>query len=174
MTTRVWVQRNILMWRKPHILGFKNNWGMQSKIAFKICEGISCSSFYVKEFVVIVYKKQYPSITLLNFWPFCTPNHQRTWWLGNSHSHLALLEIYSPGTDVLVSSLSTYHIWKSSMALSSVMANWSYVMATNAETVSIWWRYHVQHVQTSVSNEVTSFRTPIWKSSGALSYIITN
>ena len=28
----------------------KNNWAMQSKIFFKICEGISCSSFYAKEF----------------------------------------------------------------------------------------------------------------------------
>ena len=30
---------------------------MQSKIVFKICEGISCSSLYVKEFDVIVHKK---------------------------------------------------------------------------------------------------------------------
>ena len=64
-----------------HIGVKKNNWGMQSKMVFKICEGILCSSFYVKEFNVIVHKKYFPCITLLNFWPFCIPNHQRTWWL---------------------------------------------------------------------------------------------
>ena len=47
-------------------LGLKNNWGMQSKMVLKICEGISCSSFYVKEFDVIVHKKYFPCITLLN------------------------------------------------------------------------------------------------------------
>ena len=43
---------------------------MQSKIVFKICEGILCSSFYVKEFDVIVHKNYFPDtyiITLLNF-----------------------------------------------------------------------------------------------------------
>ena len=30
---------------------------MQSNMVFKICEGISCSSFHVKEFDVVVYKK---------------------------------------------------------------------------------------------------------------------
>ena len=34
----------------------KNNWVMESKTVFKICEGIWCSSFYVKEFDVIVHK----------------------------------------------------------------------------------------------------------------------
>ena len=53
----------------------KNNWGAQSKRVFKMCEGISCPSFYVKEFDVIVHKKYFPCITLLNVWPFCTPNH---------------------------------------------------------------------------------------------------
>ena len=37
-----------------HIAVQKNNWGTQSKAVFKICEGIWCSSFYVKEFDVIV------------------------------------------------------------------------------------------------------------------------
>ena len=46
---------NIQIYQKPHILGFKKtNRGMQSKMVFKICEGILCSSFYVKEFDVIV------------------------------------------------------------------------------------------------------------------------
>ena len=40
---------------------------MQSKMVFKICEGLSYSSFYVKEFDVIVHKKRLPCITLLNF-----------------------------------------------------------------------------------------------------------
>ena len=40
---------------------------MQSKMVFKICEGISCSSIYVTEFDVIVHKKYFPYITVLNF-----------------------------------------------------------------------------------------------------------
>ena len=40
-------------------------------MVFKICEGISCSSFFVKEFDVIVYKKHFPCTTLLKFWPCC-------------------------------------------------------------------------------------------------------
>ena len=59
----------------------KYNWGMQSKMVFKICEGISCSSIYVKEFDVNVHKKYFPYVTILNFWLLCTPNHSRTWWL---------------------------------------------------------------------------------------------
>ena len=47
--------------------GLKNNWGMQSKMCFKTCEGIACSWFYVKEFDVIVHKKYFLSITLLCF-----------------------------------------------------------------------------------------------------------
>ena len=35
---------------------------MQSKMVFKICEGISCSSFYVKEFDAIVHKKYFDAI----------------------------------------------------------------------------------------------------------------
>ena len=60
-----------------------------SKMVFKICEGISCSSFYVKEFEVTFYKKKkkkvYPLYNPIKFFvhfcPFCTPNHQRTWWM---------------------------------------------------------------------------------------------
>ena len=47
--------------------GLKNNWGVQSKNGLKICEGILCSSFSVKELVVIVHKKYFPCITILNF-----------------------------------------------------------------------------------------------------------
>ena len=54
--TRVRDQTNIQMYQKPHILGSKNYWGMQSKRVFKICEGRSCSSLYVKKFDVIVHK----------------------------------------------------------------------------------------------------------------------
>ena len=38
---------------------------MQSKMIFTIGEGILCSSFYVKEFDVIVYEKYFPCINLL-------------------------------------------------------------------------------------------------------------
>ena len=62
-------QTNIQMW-KTHIGVWKNNWGKQSKMVFKICEGILCSSFCVKKFDVIVHKKYIPCITLLDFWPF--------------------------------------------------------------------------------------------------------
>ena len=49
-------------------------------MVFKIGEGISCSSFSVKELDVIVHKK----ISLYNhikFSPFCTPHQYQTWWL---------------------------------------------------------------------------------------------
>ena len=46
---------------------------MQSKLVFKICEGISCSSVYVKEFDVIVDEKYFPCITLLNFLAILQP-----------------------------------------------------------------------------------------------------
>ena len=38
-----------------------------TKMVFKICEGISCSSFSVKELDVIVHKKYFPYITMLPF-----------------------------------------------------------------------------------------------------------
>ena len=44
---------------------------MQSKMVFKIFEGILHSSFNVKEFDVIVHKKYFSCITLWTFWPFC-------------------------------------------------------------------------------------------------------
>ena len=82
--TRIWDLASVQMNRKTHILKYKkNNWGMQSKMVFKICEGIWCSSFYVKEFDVIVHKKNI-SLYMYNhikFLPFCTPHHYRTWWL---------------------------------------------------------------------------------------------
>ena len=37
-------------------------------MVFKICEGILCSSFYIKEFDVIVHKMYLYCITLLHFW----------------------------------------------------------------------------------------------------------
>ena len=37
------------------------------KMVFKICEGIPCSSFSVKELDVIVHKKYFPSTTMFNF-----------------------------------------------------------------------------------------------------------
>ena len=47
-------------------------------MVIKFCEGIPCSSFYVKELYIVCH---FPCIALLNFWPFCTPTHKRTWWL---------------------------------------------------------------------------------------------
>ena len=47
---------------------------MKTKMIFKICEGISCFSFYVKKFDVIVYKKK--SISLykpIEFWAILYP-----------------------------------------------------------------------------------------------------
>ena len=41
---------------------------MQSKTVFKICEGIWCSSFYVKEFGVIVHKNYF---LVKPYWYFC-------------------------------------------------------------------------------------------------------
>ena len=40
---------------------------MQSKMVFEICEGIWCSSFYVKEFDVIVYKKVFSLYNPIKF-----------------------------------------------------------------------------------------------------------
>ena len=36
-------------------------------MVFKICEGIPCSSFSVKELDVIVHKKYFPCTTMFNF-----------------------------------------------------------------------------------------------------------
>ena len=121
---------------------------MQSKMVFKICEGISCSSFCVKEFAVIVHKKTFSLYNPIKISAILYPKSSGNLLVevGTRHSHSTLLEIYSHGKDVLVSFLSSYHIWESSVALSSVMGNWSYIMVSNAETVSIWWHYHAQHV----------------------------
>ena len=45
---------------------------MQSEMVFKICEGLLCSSYYVKEFDVIVHKKYFPCISLL-FYHYSVP-----------------------------------------------------------------------------------------------------
>ena len=47
--------------------GLKNNWGIQSKNGLESCEGIPCSSFSVKELDVIVHKRYFYCITMLNF-----------------------------------------------------------------------------------------------------------
>ena len=71
LTTRVWYQRGI---RRPFkCTGNHTYWGLKiteafnPKMFFKICERIPCSSFSVKELDVIVHKKYFPSITMLNF-----------------------------------------------------------------------------------------------------------
>ena len=50
-------------------------------MVFKICEGMPCTLFYAEDFDVVVHKEYFPRMTLLNFWPFCTLHHQRTWWV---------------------------------------------------------------------------------------------
>ena len=52
---------------KPQILGSKITEVCNPKMVCKICEGISCSSFCVKELDVTVHKNYFPHITLLNF-----------------------------------------------------------------------------------------------------------
>ena len=42
---------------------------------FKICEGISCSSFYIKEFDAIVHKKVFFLYNPIKFWSFFTPHY---------------------------------------------------------------------------------------------------
>ena len=53
-------------------------------MVFKMCEGISCFSFSVKELDIIVHKKYFPYITLLSFGysvPHLTNEHGG--WGGN-------------------------------------------------------------------------------------------
>ena len=85
LTTRVSYQRGI---RRPFkCTGNHTYWGLKiteacnPKMVFKICEGIPCSSFSVKELDVIVHEKIFSLYNYVKFWPFCTPHHQRTWWL---------------------------------------------------------------------------------------------
>ena len=70
LTTRVSYQRGI---RRPfECTGNHTYWGLKiteacnPKMVFKICEGIPCSSFSVKELDVIVHKRYFPCITMLN------------------------------------------------------------------------------------------------------------
>ena len=55
---------------------------MQSKMVFKICERISYFLHsMLRDLMTLFMKKYFPCTTLLNFWPFCTPNHKLNWWL---------------------------------------------------------------------------------------------
>ena len=53
----------VYKWTGNHNIGLwklkKYNWGTQSQTVFKICEGMWCSSFYVKDFDVIVNKNYF-------------------------------------------------------------------------------------------------------------------
>ena len=76
LTTRVWGSEeptNVL--DTTHIGVQKITEACNPKMGFKICEGILCFSFSVKELDVIVNKKYFPCMTLLNFWPFCNPHY---------------------------------------------------------------------------------------------------
>ena len=93
------------MYQKPHILGFKNNRGMQFQMVLKSCKGISCFSFYVKEFNVAVHKNNFPHTTQLFF--FAILHHKSLANLvvevGTSHSHQILLQRYNHKTHVKLS-----------------------------------------------------------------------
>ena len=61
-------------------------------MVFKICEGIPCSSFSVKELDVIVHKIYFPNITMLNLailYPISLANLVVE--VGTRHSHQTLL-----------------------------------------------------------------------------------
>ena len=81
------------MIRKPHIFGSKKiTEACNPKMVFKICEGISCSSFFVKELDVIAHKNYFPCITILNFgilYPTSLANLVVE--VGTRHSHQILL-----------------------------------------------------------------------------------
>ena len=66
---------------------------MQTKMVFKICEGILCSSFYVKEFDVIVHEKVFsfydPIKCLSILYPKSLANLVVE--VGTRHSHKILL-----------------------------------------------------------------------------------
>ena len=59
------------------------------KMIFKICQGILCSSFSVKELDVIVHKKIFPYITLFILYP--TSLAKLVVEVGTRHSHQILL-----------------------------------------------------------------------------------
>ena len=66
LTSRIQDHRALQCTGNHTYLGLKNNRGMQSKMVLMMSEGISCSSFSVKELDVIVQKKYFSCITLLN------------------------------------------------------------------------------------------------------------
>ena len=81
------------LWELPTLIGvYKNNWGTQFKTVFQTCEGIWCSSVFVKEFDVIGHKNY---ITLLIFailYPTSLGNLVFEVW--TRHSHPILLRRY--------------------------------------------------------------------------------
>ena len=84
MKTRVWEGfwiRGRFRCTGYHIYwGLKNNRDMQSKNGEKICGGIVCSSFSVKELCHYSWEL-FSLYNDIKFWPVCTPHHWRTWWL---------------------------------------------------------------------------------------------
>ena len=76
-------------------------------MVFKICEGKSCSSFYVKEFDVLVHKTYFPFITPLNFWDILYPNSLANLVVevGTRHSHQILLSAKVPSGDGPISQI---------------------------------------------------------------------
>ena len=79
--------------RNPTYLGLQNNGGIQSNMVFKICDGISCSSFYVEEFDVIIHKKKsslYKPIKLLSIL-HPKPQANLVVGVGTRHTHQILL-----------------------------------------------------------------------------------
>ena len=90
------VQSTLQMYWKPHTLGSKITEAFNPKLVFKVCEGIPCSSFSVKELDVIVHKKYFPCITILNFGDYVRQlTSEPGGWGGRyyMHSHQTLFKI---------------------------------------------------------------------------------
>ena len=87
-------------------------------MVFKICEGISCSSFYVKEFDFIVHKKYFPCISLLNSAIkfailYLTAVANLVVEVGTRHSHQILFITPSTAHGILILSVDIFpYSWK--------------------------------------------------------------
>ena len=89
-------------------IGVSNNWAMQSKMVFNICKGKSCSSFYVKEFDVIVHKKVFSLYDPIKFLAILYPKSlanlvvevETTSWRHQMETFSALLAVCAGNSPV--------------------------------------------------------------------------
>ena len=97
-------------------MGLKNSWGMQSKMVFEICDGISCSLFYVKEFDVIVHKKVFSLYEPIKFLAILYPKSLANLVVevGTGYSHQILLRttFFLQMLWMIIQSLSNFHVGK--------------------------------------------------------------